>query len=148
MTTNDSQSTTTATAPQGVKPHRLIKLGVDVHWRQYVVVRQIDGASPQPPQRFTPEEFVAWAKKQTQLGDEVHCCYEAGPFGFVLHKRLVALGVKSRVVRPRNWDEYSKKGKANGVRQSPTDKILNAVGIRGTLRATGFCSRGNGEPAG
>jgi hypothetical protein len=43
MTTNDSQTTTTATAPQGVKPHRQIKLGVDVHWRQYVVVRQIDG---------------------------------------------------------------------------------------------------------
>jgi transposase len=113
MTTNDSETTTTATASQGVKPHRLIKLGVDVHWRQYVVVRQIDGASPQPPQRFTPEEFVAWAKKQTQLADEVHCCYEAGPFGFVLHKRLVALGVKSRVVRPRNWDEYSKKVKTD-----------------------------------
>jgi len=113
MNTNDTQITATATAPQGVKPHRQIKLGVDVHWRQYVVVRQIDGASPQPPQRFTPEEFVAWAKKQTQLADEVHCCYEAGPFGFVLHKRLVALGVKSLVVRPRNWDEYSKKVKTD-----------------------------------
>jgi transposase len=109
MTTNDSQTTTIATAPQGVKPHRRIKLGVDVHWRQYVVVRQIDGGSPQPPQRFTPEEFVAWAKKQTQLADEVYCCYEAGPFGFVLHKRLTMLGVKNYVVRPRNWDEYSKK---------------------------------------
>lgn len=113
MTTNDTQSSTTAAAPQGVKPHRLIKLGVDVHWRQYVVVRQIDGASPQPPQRFTPEGFVAWAKKQTQLADEVQCCYEAGPFGFVLHKRLVALGVKSLVVRPRNWDEYGKKVKTD-----------------------------------
>lgn len=113
MTTNDAKTTATATAPQGAKPHRLIKLGVDVHWRQYVVVRQIDGASPQPPQRFTPEEFVAWAKKQTELADEVHCCYEAGPFGFVLHKRLVALGVKNVVVRPRNWDEYGKKVKTD-----------------------------------
>lgn len=113
MNTNDTEITPTATAPQGVKPYRRIKLGVDVHWRQYVVVRQMDGASPQPPQRFTPEEFVAWAKKQTQLADEVHCCYEAGPFGFVLHKRLVALGVKNLVVRPRNWDEYSKKVKTD-----------------------------------
>ncbi len=113
MNANAPQTTATATAPQGVKPHRLIKLGVDVHWRQYVVVRQIDGASPQPPQRFTPEEFVAWAKKQTQLADAVHCCYEAGPFGFVLHKRLVALGVQSVVVRPRNWDEYGKKVKTD-----------------------------------
>jgi transposase len=78
-----------------------------------VVVRQIDGAAPQPPQRFTPEEFVAWAKKQTQLADEVHCCYEAGPFGFVLHRRLVALGVRNMVVRPRNWDEYNKKVKTD-----------------------------------
>jgi hypothetical protein len=75
MNTNDAETTPTATAPQGVKPHRVIKLGVDVHWRQYVVVRQIDGASPQPPQRFTPEEFVAWAKKQIQLADVVHCCW-------------------------------------------------------------------------
>lgn len=48
-------------------------------------MRQIDGGSRQTPQRFTPEEFVAWAKKQTQLGDEVHCCYEAGPFGYDRH---------------------------------------------------------------
>lgn len=113
MTTNDIQPTPTATAPQGVKPHRLIKLGVDVHWREQVVVRQIDGASPQPPQRFAPEAFVAWAAKQAQLADEVHCCYEAGPFGFVLHRRLVGLGIKNLVVRPRNWDEYGKKVKTD-----------------------------------
>ena len=113
MTTNDYQNTASQPAPQGVKPHRLIKLGVDVHWREQVVVRQIDGTSPQPPQRFAPDAFVAWAKKQTELADEVHCCYEAGPFGFVLHKRLVALGVKNLVVRPRNWDQYGKKVKTD-----------------------------------
>ena len=77
------------------------------------MVRQIDGTAPQSPQRFEPEAFVAWAKKQTQLADEVHSCYEAGPFGFVLHKRLTMLGVKNAVVRPRNWDEYSKKVKTD-----------------------------------
>ena len=110
-----------------------------MHWRQYVVVRQIDGASPQPPQRFTPEEFVAWAKKQTQLADEVHCCYEAGPFGFVLHKRLVALGVKSLVVRPRNWDEYSKKPRSRyrrlaALQEPPASRQLHRYGaVRGFL---------------
>ena len=79
----------TATAVQGVKPHRLIKLGVDVHWREHVVVRQIDGTAPQPAQRFAPEAFVAWVAKQVQQADVVHCCYEAGPFDFVLHRRLV-----------------------------------------------------------
>ena len=102
-----------ATAPESVKPHRLIKLGVDVHWREQVVVRQIDGMSPQPAQHFAPEAFVAWVAKQVQQADVVHCCYEAGPFGFVLHRRLVGLGVKSLVVRPRNWDEYGKKVKTD-----------------------------------
>ncbi|HZL44848.1 MAG TPA: hypothetical protein VFC28_01360 [Opitutaceae bacterium] len=93
MTTNEPQPIPTVAAPQGVKPQRLIKLGVDLHWHQYVVVRQIDGTSPQPPQRFAPEAFVAWAAKQVALADAVQCCYEAGPFGSVLHKRLVALGI-------------------------------------------------------
>ena len=103
----------TASAVPSGKPHRVIKLGVDVHWREHVVVRQIDGTSPQPAQRFAPEAFVAWVAKQAQQADFVDCCYEAGPFGFVLHRRLVGLGVKSLVVRPRNWDEYGKKVKTD-----------------------------------
>src|SRR5687768_16656876 len=113
MTTNDSQPTPSAAAPQGVKPYRVIKLGVDVHWREQVVVRQIDGSPPQPPQRLSSEAFVAAVAQQFQLADEVYCCYEAGPSGLVLHRRLVGLGVKSLVVRPRNWDEYSKKVKTD-----------------------------------
>ena len=100
MIPNENSSHASQVAPQGVKPHRLIKLGVDVHWREYVVVRQIDGTSPQPAQRFAPEAFVAWVAKQVQQADVVHCCYEAGPFGFVLHRRLIRLGVKNLVVRP------------------------------------------------
>jgi transposase len=113
MKTNNTELTSTTAAPQGVKPCRLIKLGVDVHWKQYVVVRQIDGQSPQPPQKFWPEGFIAWVAKQVKQADEVHCCYEAGPFGFVLHRQLEKLGVKNLVVRPRNWDEYGKKVKTD-----------------------------------
>ena len=95
------------------KAHRVIKLGVDVHWREYVVVRQVDGTAPQPAQRFTPDAFIAWVAKQVAQADVVHCCYEAGPFGFVLHRRVVALGVKNLVVRPRNWDQYGQKVKTD-----------------------------------
>jgi hypothetical protein len=54
----------------GSRLHQVIKLGVDVHLDRYVVVRQIDGGAPQPPQRFSPSQFVEWAKKQTQLATE------------------------------------------------------------------------------
>ena len=37
----------------GPPPHQIIKLGIDVHLDCYVVVRQIDGGAPQPPQRFS-----------------------------------------------------------------------------------------------
>ena len=113
MNPTDNSSPASLSAPHGVKPHRLIKLGVDVHLCEYVVARQIDGTAPQPAQRFSPEGFVAWAAKQAQQADVVHCCYEAGPFGFGLHRRLLRLGIKSIVVRPRNWDEYGKKVKTD-----------------------------------
>ena len=94
-------------------PHRVIKLGIDVHADRYVVVRQIDGGAPQPPQRFSPAQFLEWAQKQTTLADQVYSCYEAGPFGYSLHRKLTALKVTNYVVRPRDWDEYGKKVKTD-----------------------------------
>ena len=43
----------------------------------------------------------------------MYSCYEAGPFGYSLHRRLTALGVINYVVRPRDWDEYGKKVKTD-----------------------------------
>ena len=50
-----------ASAPSGESgppPPSVIKLGIDVHLDRYVVVRQIDGGAPQPPQRFSPSRFL------------------------------------------------------------------------------------------
>jgi transposase len=91
----------------------VIKLGIDVHLDRYVVVRQIDGGAPQPPQRFSSSQFLEWAKKQTQLAEKVYSCYEAGPFGYGLHRDLLALGVTNYVVRPRDWDEYGENVKTD-----------------------------------
>lgn len=44
---------------------------------------------------------------------QIHRCYEAGAFGYVLHRKLEALGVHNAVVQPRNWDEYGKKVSAD-----------------------------------
>ena len=102
-----------ASAPGSPPTHEIIKLGIDVHLDRYVVVRQIDGGAPQPPQRFSPAHFLEWAKKQIQLAKKVYSCYEAGPFGYSLHRKLEALGVINYVVRPRDWDEYGKKVKTD-----------------------------------
>ena len=90
-----------------------MKLGIDVHWTQYTVVAQADGASPRPARRFTPAGFLAWVAAQRAEAHEVHSCYEAGAFGYVLHRKLAALGIKNVVVRPRDWDEYHKKVKTD-----------------------------------
>jgi transposase len=79
-----------------------------------VVVRQMDEAATQPPQKFTPEQFLVFARKQRALADEVHSCYEAGPFGYVLHRRLSKLGVHNLVVRPRDWSTYGERVKTDG----------------------------------
>jgi transposase len=78
-----------------------------------VVVRVIDGQTPQPPQRFRPKDFLPWCAKQLTLAGQVFTCYEAGPFGYTLHRQLTKLGVTNYVIRPRDWDEYGKKVKTD-----------------------------------
>ena len=95
-----------------------IKLGVDVHADSHRVVRQIDAATPQPAQKMTPAKFLEFAAHQLTLAEEVYCCYEAGPFGYGLHRKLLALGIRNVVVRPQNWDELGR-----GVKTDQTDAL-------------------------
>lgn len=97
---------------------KLIKLGLDIHADSYRVVRQVDNATPQPAQKFTPEKFMLWVAKQKELAEQVCSCYEAGPFGYSLHRQLLVLGIKNVVVRPQNWDELGK-----GVKTDKTDAL-------------------------
>ena len=90
-----------------------IKLGVDVHADSYRVVRQIDNATPQPAQKMTPEKFLEFAARQMTLAAQVHSCYEAGPFGYSLHRQLLRMGIHNVVVRPQNWDELHKAVKTD-----------------------------------
>ena len=91
----------------------VIKLGIDIHKTKYVVIRQIDNQAAQSPQSFSPDDFVVWAQRQRLLAKRVVSCYEAGCFGFVLHRKLAELGVENFVVRPRNWDEYGSSVKTD-----------------------------------
>jgi transposase len=112
--TNTHKSTTAQTTLKA----KCIKLGIDVHADSYRVVRQIDHATPQPAQKFTPQDFLVWARKQLDQAEVVHSCYEAGPFGYGLHRALSAMGIQNVVVRPQDWDELGK-----GVKTDKTDAL-------------------------
>lgn len=101
MNKND---TTPTSKKQDTATAEVLKIGIDVHKKQYVFVCQRDGQSPKSPQKLDPDGFLAWIAKQANRVGEIHNCYEAGCFGFVLHRKLEAIGVKNLVVRPRNWD--------------------------------------------
>ncbi len=85
-----------------------LKLGLDVHADTIVGVRILEHSAPQPAQKFTPARFPTWIKTQVSLATEVHSCHEAGPFGYGLHRDLVALGVQNLVVQPVCLDEHHK----------------------------------------
>ena len=99
----------------------LIKLSLDVHAKDLVVVRQLDNAAPQPPQRMTPEGFLSWAVKQQQKAATVKACYEAGPTGFWLARKLIDLGIGCTVIRPCRLDAYGKR-----VKNDRTDALALA----------------------
>lgn len=109
---SDHQAASGAACPP--KKVRVIYLGVDVHLHEQVVCRKLDGAAPQPAQRFTPTEFQLWVVKQQTLAEKVVCCYEAGPFGYTLQRHLERTGVECLVVRPQNWDQYGSRVKTDG----------------------------------
>ena len=115
--TNTHKLTTTQNAAKA----KCIKLGIDVHADSYRVVRQIDNATPQPAQKFTPKDFLVWARKQLDQAVQVHSCYEAGPLGYGLHRALEAMGIHNLVIRPQNWDELGR-----GVKTDKTDALALA----------------------
>jgi transposase len=109
---------TVPTQTSTARKAKRITLGVDVHADTFVVVRQFDHATPQPAQKFTPEGFLKFVDKQFTLAEEVYSCYEAGPFGYRLHRELLARKVVNYVIRPQKWDELSK-----GIKTDKTDAL-------------------------
>jgi hypothetical protein len=77
-----------------------IKLGIDAHAKYYWVSRQVDGATPQPVQKMTYDELLLFVVKQQKFTNKVVTCYEAGAFGFHLHRRFEELGIQNYVVQP------------------------------------------------
>lgn len=83
----------------------IIKLGLDIHAKLYVVVAQHDHLLPKAPRRFSPSEFVPWVEGLLRSGHTVHVVYEACGFGFGLYRQLRAAGAHCYVIAPRKLDE-------------------------------------------
>jgi transposase len=97
----------------GVGPGVTVKFGLDVHAEQITVCRQIEGRLPQPAQKRSWPECLAWIEAHVQAGARVHTCYEAGPCGYGLHRQVTALGVTNLVVAPQKWDEQGQRVKTD-----------------------------------
>jgi len=57
-----------------------IKLGIDVHQEFYVVVMQVSGSNPKPPQRFEKEAFGGIGRPSSRPKEEkcTRCTKRAG----------------------------------------------------------------------
>lgn len=108
-----NENNTTATAPAKT----ICKLGFDTHAGSVTAARQLDGANPQRPQRFTVPKLLAWVEEQVKKGYQVISCYEAGPTGYWLHRKLEQLGVTNYVVCPTKLDSRG-KGVSNDSRDA------------------------------
>ena len=89
----------------------LVCLGLDVHARQITIVRQIDHSLPPPAQRMDQETLITRVRKMAASGARIVSCYEAGCFGYVLHRQITALGVENIVVAPEAWCGAAKTDK-------------------------------------
>ena len=110
---NSTNSSVDGSRVDAAPAHEMIKLAIDAHGGFNMVARQVDGAVPQPPQKFDEEQLLKFIGKQKTLAKRVVCCYEAGCFGFVLHRRITALGAENFVVAPQDWDERKTKVKTD-----------------------------------
>ena len=90
-----------------------IKIGLDVHARQYVAVAQYDHLLPKAARRLSPGEFVPWVKVLLGQGHSVHVVYEACGFGFSLYRQLIASGAHCYVIAPRKLDEACSRVKTD-----------------------------------
>ena len=90
-----------AEATQDKALGRVLKLGLDVHYRQVTVAMQEDGGRIKAAGKMGLGGFLNWVRTKLEHGWRIESCYEAGASGYWLHRQLVELGVKNLVVAPK-----------------------------------------------
>lgn len=92
----------------------LLKLGLDIHREKFVVLAQYDQATPRPPQRFAPVQFLPWVQARLDEGFEVHVVYESCGLGYGLYRALLKAGAHCYVIAPQKLDERNTRVKTDG----------------------------------
>jgi transposase len=95
-------------APKQQKAKQIF-LGIDAHLRSNQVARKTDNGGISGVQSMSFEELLLFAQKQLRLAEEVYAVYEAGPLGYVLYRRLQALGIKAYVSAPECLEQGRRK---------------------------------------
>src|ERR1700693_2606327 len=93
--------------------NRVLKLGLDVHYRQVTVAMQEDGGRIKAAGKMSHGVFWTWVDKKLKEGWQIYSCYEAGASGYWLHRQLVEQGVKNLVVAPKAMGQGGKKQKTD-----------------------------------
>jgi len=77
-------------------------VGLDVHKSSIVIAVADPGGTPATILTTIPNDFASLAKALRRLGpvDTLACCYEAGPTGYGLYRRLKAAGFRCVVIAP------------------------------------------------
>src|ERR1700740_1285694 len=92
---------------------QMLKLGLDLHYRQVTVGMQEDGGFVRAAGKMGYERFFCWLIKKLSQGWQIFSCYEAGASGYWLHRELLKLGVKNLVVVPKAMGQGGKKQKTD-----------------------------------
>src|ERR1700730_1244345 len=93
--------------------NRVLKLGLDMHYRQVTVAMQEEGGRIKGAGMMSHQAFGNWVNKKLAEGWQIESCYEAGASGYWLDRQLVALGVKNLVVAPKAMGQGGKQQKTD-----------------------------------
>jgi hypothetical protein len=77
-------------------------VGLDVHKSSIVIAVADAGGAPATILATTPNDVASLAKALRRLGpaEALACCYETGPTGYGLYRRLQAAGFRCVVIAP------------------------------------------------
>src|SRR6202043_4077023 len=134
---NSNQITSSSDGNQASGEHngnRVLRLGLDLHYRQVTVATQEDGGRIKRVGKMSHQAFAHWVDKKLAQGWQTESCYEAGASGYWLHRQLVAVGVKNLVVAP--------KAMGTGGKRQMTDRSRFEGRGKGLLCAQGIEVRG------